>query len=339
MKKRIRVYEEKGGAGDVSAILADEMMTELTIDERIFVIKKSVFTAMKNFRLDGALGLFKLLKDVYKEKMKVRKICWAEVVKEFVETLMDLYWEFPNDSGFNESRKWILEEVDNEWAPGSTGPWSEKAIRFLCAVHSPIHSDDQRKFSEDEEKSRGYKTSKVECDKIEDLLRKHMEGVSPEYLEMWLKMPQLPLDILRLIAVARTKNGFPAITYEDIGASNLLRDFKLNERSPFVAQFLTETCKLLRETDAKIQEFVKQIQGDEELMDCVSPDNIKIKYVSVNSAWLNVHIERVDLRGRLEAVANLIEKHAEKWEHDGINLSISVIDDFSKAQVSYSNVG
>lgn len=125
-----------------------------------------------------------------------------------------LYWDLPNFATslywtvnwapFIETKRKIWKRVMQEWNPSlAASEWNMNAFLFLIAVFNPRAKDDSILKDESlyERRTRGSSITPYEQGQLLELIH-HRTEKTPVFLEHWLSMPRVPVEIRKKLAHA-----------------------------------------------------------------------------------------------------------------------------------------
>ena len=141
-----------------------------------------------------------------------------------------------------DSKLWIIKEVSNQWGREVTLQ-NSAAFHFLCEAY------DLSCFSEEKQ---GI---------LQVIHERTGAWFQPEYLEGWLKEPNVPDEIRQRLVAALARNGGPKLADHYIRCADFLKTFKLEERSPVALKAVEEFLTTCAEFERKTIEFMKSMQA------------------------------------------------------------------------------
>ena len=315
------------GHYDFEKIIAHEVLNKASAMDRIRIIEEFMEVAAATQNDEAYLKLLGLLKKAY--EFTAYDLAGAEVEKwksyeqerfarnlaekKFRERIRNIFSDLPTASSLVNSRLWIVKQISSEWYENLT-PQSRSAFGFLCKAYTTIANPKERQGI------------------LQIIQEKTGGGFKPELLEEWLEEPNIPDEIQQRLVIARTRNGHPSLAKHDIRCAKLLKNFKLEERSPSAIKLAECLLKNVFLLDNAVLQLLKNMQSGWGL------EREKIgesEYVvgKIEAAIDALQIISITVKLPNECAAELgadvfdrARRHVEAWrkDHIGNNVSITV---------------
>jgi len=284
---------KNAGSPEGYKVFLDQILTNLSPEERIFEIEKVLNVVIRARNDKVAVFLLELLEKAYQAKIEadlerteekwkhekdIRERTWAS----FRGYLKKLYWTLPDQKQIDtrydrlanghvpvwgpalvEAKLWILKKLIGEWQLSPSAPGSWEAFRFFIAAYRPLPKDYLKREgeSDDEMQARGRQVYEEERKGILDLIRQHTGCLfKPDNLEEWISQPYVPEEIKQILVIARARNGGAELVERDIRNNKLLACFEPDKRSPAALALFKGFGNRIAGFDLVVQELLQAMQ-------------------------------------------------------------------------------
>ncbi len=334
-----------------SCLIIEEFPVEMTDEERIEKLKRFFWLMSKHSNDKAAAEFLTFLEEAY--RIKEENIAEGpggnkhlgnahdRANRKFRDYLMEIYWQLSNvkraATGQHpkedelrptmlKTKYWILEQIANDWRPKrNAGSITEKeagkkAFEFLVKVYNGIteSNNSKNKFRT------SYQlrlVSKKEKGKIIELIRSCDSNFKPEELEEWMQDPNLPYDIEKTLAIARTRNGGPKLWQRDIQNAEILKLFSLDERTPTAIELYKKFGQEIANLDNEVKTLIAKMQkngwaeqdeiGASEYVTGI----IKFELINLTAVIISVQLENGCPKELGDDIYERANRHIDEWEY------------------------
>lgn len=215
-KKILRNVLKPKNQGDFANLVAYKVLSHLNLEEFINEIENIFIEAVDFFNDNAALVALKIFACIRDQGLITPTT--------FVERIQEFYRKMPygKEECFThkfspilvESKKFILEEIIKEWNVVNHNQvfkaGAKKLFKIFMSCYSPMPRN-IRKINELESdydfKIRGRAVFESDKKIIEDVFRGALKNVLPEDLLVWMREPNIPDELAKIMGIAWARNG------------------------------------------------------------------------------------------------------------------------------------